>query len=62
MRGGKWHQGRHISLGDIKQAREDQAVTTGKMLWTNSTVKCCNPELQKFKGTLAPCVKEAWRM
>lgn len=37
---------------NIKQAREEQALITVKMLWADTIMKCCNPELYKFKGTL----------
>lgn len=44
-----------------KQAREEQALTAVKMLWANSLVKCCNPELPKLQGTWFPCGKAEWR-
>lgn len=52
MRGGKEYRGRDVPFGDIKQASVDQAFTTVKMLWTDSVVKCCHPELQGAEGHL----------
>lgn len=42
--GREGYHGKAIPLEDNKQAREEQALTTVEMLWTNSFMKCCNPE------------------